>query len=175
MFGSAVNRKPSSGKGGVKKPAQVAEEGAAPVASNGSSSKVEDAAVPVANNGSTSKVEDEIAALRRIRENPNGPVLNDKAPNANLDKSNQRAEEREINNDVLDERRVGQGEKAKEVETKLISALTSKLSTITENQFQYMTPNQMVLMLIKNFLIILSRMVSQILLIIMPMMRLSFH
>lgn len=31
-------------------------------------------------------VDDEIEALRRIRENPNGPVLNDKAPNTNVDK-----------------------------------------------------------------------------------------
>jgi len=43
-------------------------------------------APPVSNNGSANSVADETAALGRIRDNPNGPVLNDKAPNANLNK-----------------------------------------------------------------------------------------
>jgi len=43
-------------------------------------------APPVSNNGSANSVADETAASGRIRDNPNGPVLNDKAPNANLNK-----------------------------------------------------------------------------------------
>jgi hypothetical protein len=53
---------------------------------NGGKGNGKETAPPVSNSGGANSVADETAALGRIRDNPNGPVLNDKAPNTNLDR-----------------------------------------------------------------------------------------
>lgn len=51
---------------------------------NGGKGNGKETAPPVSNSGSANSVADETAALGRIHDNPNGPVLNDKTPNTNL-------------------------------------------------------------------------------------------